>query len=695
MDSYINIARESEFYQGYIRFKMSVSNESPYVITEITLDFIFDENLLHIADHDNCPVRNGKFNLGIVHGGKSKTFTILFEPLTCTKAADIRCQINYADHEGRMNSLWMEPKEISVTCPIMKTDQDINIGRLKEFIEKLPNSDSRVYEVQNGFDVKKLSILAREVVERHDVRHISTLHTRDGNACEIWYYGRTKVTKDDIVIKISILAEHSTMELFAATRNSEALAGLLAEVGRDLKEIVEDKASGIGRVVNVHIKDSLIQRSNLLDMCDMDGTCDINVVIEDSLIQRSNIATVNEETARLKAAEEAEKKRKAEEERRLKAEERLRDENEEAERKRKEVKKQQTAKQAPVSSQTTPVSKSQKPVSPLVKRRDSSQKEQKSGQNKLLIPMLLVLLLGGIWLTMPESNDNSDTIYVQEPVQSNENPAIVNPENPTDKKDDSISDISENSIDENDYKSEAVVSSSNIPKTYTNTIGMEFTLIPAGEFMMGSNDGLYRETPVHEVTIGQAYYLGKYEVTQEQWIEIMGDNPSYFDGKTNPVESISWLDVQEFVKKLNEKEGMDKYRLPSEAEWEYACRAGTTTAYSFGDSESDLSDYAWAAYVDYSGPRPVGTKKPNPWGLYDMHGNVWEWCQDSYYDSYLEGYKGAPVDGTAWEGNSNYRSFARGGSFHTTAEGCRSAFRVLFSSGDGDETLGFRLIMDV
>ena len=145
---------------------------------------------------------------------------------------------------------------------------------------------------------------------------------------------------------------------------------------------------------------------------------------------------------------------------------------------------------------------------------------------------------------------------------------------------------------------------------------MEFVLIPAGEFEMGSpSDEEGRDSdegPVHRVTIENASYMGRYEGTQKQWRDIMGDNPSYSKGDDNlPVENVSWSGVQDFIKKLNEKEGTDKYLLPSEAEWEYACQAGTTTRYSFGDSESELGDYAW--YDDNSGYKthPVGKKKPN------------------------------------------------------------------------------------
>ena len=226
---------------------------------------------------------------------------------------------------------------------------------------------------------------------------------------------------------------------------------------------------------------------------------------------------------------------------------------------------------------------------------------------------------------------------------------------------------------------------------FTNTIGMEFVLIPAGEFEMGSpsdEEGRWKnEGPVHHVNIEKAFYMGKYEVTQNQWRAIMGDDPSYFKGDDLPAEQVSWDDVQEFIKKLNEKEGTGKYRLPSEAEWEYACRAGTSTRYSFGVDGSKLGDYAW--YYDNSGKKthPVGQKKPNSWGLYDMYGNVWEWVQDSWHDSY----NGAPADGSAWEGDGA-RRVDRGGCWFNVAGDCRSAERNPDDPRHRVVFLGFRLL---
>ena len=179
-----------------------------------------------------------------------------------------------------------------------------------------------------------------------------------------------------------------------------------------------------------------------------------------------------------------------------------------------------------------------------------------------------------------------------------------------------------------------------MPQELRNSLGMEFVLIPAGSFLMGSTgspEGDDDERPIHEVRISHPFYLGKYPVTQGQCEAVTENNPSHFKGDANrPVENISWKDVQAFLRRLNEKEGGAFYRLPTEAEWEYAARAGSTTAYCFGDDESQLGEYAWYAVNSNFTTHPVGQLKPNPWGLYDMHGNVFEWVQDWYQEDYYK-----------------------------------------------------------
>ena len=228
-------------------------------------------------------------------------------------------------------------------------------------------------------------------------------------------------------------------------------------------------------------------------------------------------------------------------------------------------------------------------------------------------------------------------------------------------------------------------------KRITNFIGMEFVYIPAGTFMMGSpesDDKAYDdEEPQHQVTLAKGYYLQTTQVTQGQWQAVMGDNPSNFKkGDTYPVETVSWDDCQAFIKKLNQKEGVQLYRLPSEAEWEYACRAGSTTKYCFGDNEDGLNEYAW--YYDNSDGKthPVRQKKPNGWGLYDMHGNVDEWCQD-YFGDYPSGAVTDPMGPSS----GSYRVL-RGGSWNDDAGLCRSANRYYLSPGYRYNFLGLRVL---
>jgi formylglycine-generating enzyme required for sulfatase activity len=222
-----------------------------------------------------------------------------------------------------------------------------------------------------------------------------------------------------------------------------------------------------------------------------------------------------------------------------------------------------------------------------------------------------------------------------------------------------------------------------------NSIGMKFVLIPAGEFEMGSEEAL-TEQPVHRVKIPNPFYLGIYPVTQREWKALMGTDPAYFKGEDRPVESVSWNDVQEFIKNLNAREGTATYRLPTEAEWECACRAGTATRYSFGESVSNLGEYAWYSANSDAQTHPVGQKKPNHWGLHDMHGNVYEWVQDTWHSSYT----GAPRDGSAWEGSAAVRVMRDGG-WCSDAANCRATYRFGYDQSYRNFNLGFRLLRDL
>ncbi len=224
--------------------------------------------------------------------------------------------------------------------------------------------------------------------------------------------------------------------------------------------------------------------------------------------------------------------------------------------------------------------------------------------------------------------------------------------------------------------------------------------IPGGTFEMGdaeddTGDNEYSDKcPQHTVSV-PPFAMSAYEVTQGQWKAVMGTNPSYFSecGDSCPVENVSWDDVQDFIETLNTQTGMH-YRLPTEAEWEYAARAGTHTKWYCGGEESCLDDTAW--YEQNSGYRthPVGRKAPNAFGLYDMTGNVLEWVQDCYHQSY----KGAPSDGSAWETgccDSEYDSsrMFRGGSCYCSPKSCMISFRRYYYPSYEYSSLGFRLVL--
>jgi len=237
-------------------------------------------------------------------------------------------------------------------------------------------------------------------------------------------------------------------------------------------------------------------------------------------------------------------------------------------------------------------------------------------------------------------------------------------------------------------------------KVITNSVGMNFVLIPSGSFMMGNHlspkqiNQKYAltahadEYPLHEVSISKPFYIQTTEVTQGQWKKIMGNNPSKFKdcGDNCPVEQVSWNDTQGFIKRLNDIEGTDKYRLPTEAEWEYACRAGTVTPFSFGEDIYRIDEYAWTYSGDKS-THAVGQKKPNPWGIYDMYGNVREWCQDweaDYPGHHVIDPKGPPFGQV---------KVNRGGQFNSSWEHMSST-RSWGYIDEKEAVFGFRVVRD-
>ena len=207
-------------------------------------------------------------------------------------------------------------------------------------------------------------------------------------------------------------------------------------------------------------------------------------------------------------------------------------------------------------------------------------------------------------------------------------------------------------------------------------LALDLVLIPAGSFTMGDAEN----SPAHKVTLTKPFYMGKYAVTQEQYQQVMGINPSRFKGKNNPVEMVFWNDAQEFCKLLSASSGQ-AVRLPTEAEWEYACRAGSKNKFCFGNDEGRLGEYAWFYNNSRNTTHPVGQKKPNKFGLYDMHGNVWEWCTDWYGD-----YPAKAVNNPNGPANGAYRVL-RGGSWDDAPWNCWSANR-----GGGFPVFRFYLI---
>ena len=228
--------------------------------------------------------------------------------------------------------------------------------------------------------------------------------------------------------------------------------------------------------------------------------------------------------------------------------------------------------------------------------------------------------------------------------------------------------------------------------------GVQMILLPGGTFTMGQKDSEVDEAP-HAVTAG-SFAIDKFEVTQQEYEQVMGSNPSKVKSPKNPVEQVRWSDAVRYCNERSRREGLEPaydlktwacrfeangYRLPTEAEWEYAARAGATTAYSFAETDADLQRYAWFKTNSGGKPRPVGQRKPNAWGLYDMHGNVWEWCNDFYKVDY---YAAAPAQDPKGP-DSGDKKVLRGGCWNSTPDACRLAYRYNENPAYTDACFGY------
>ncbi len=224
--------------------------------------------------------------------------------------------------------------------------------------------------------------------------------------------------------------------------------------------------------------------------------------------------------------------------------------------------------------------------------------------------------------------------------------------------------------------------------TLSPATGMRFLKIPGGCFLMGSDAGFFYEQPVHEVCVDE-FFLGKFEVTQKEWRTLMDSNPSKFVGDDHPVDRVSWNDAHAFIEKLNASEKTGRYRLPTEAEWEYAARAGTTTTYYWGDEVDN--DFVWYYGTSDFSTHPVGTKKPNGFGLYDMLGNVWEWVSDWYANDY---FKNSPRNNPQGPESGKFK-VRRGGSSANLVSHIRSSTRYRGKLDHRHHILGFRVAFSV
>ena len=571
-------------------------------------------------------------NLGIINPTAPRTAEFVLKPLACIHKEEISATVRYKDHTGKRYTVDMHPKEVHCVCPFLK-EKSITRTEFLDLSKKGYSAEAGLNF--HGVNVQQLSdFLVKNCKNRHyKVDEFSV----DGG--KMLYLASESIGEKATYLITAFIRETDGLAqvmLKATSDKPHGLNGFLNEMVETLRHIVSTvkSAKEIGVIKKeqvINIIDSVVQRTSF----EMGGEGASSINIKDSVVQRTEFNAVDEE------------KKKRDEEERL---------HREVEERRVRKEKQQ-----------------------LRKKEMRVQESQKGSFGKFFaVALVLGVLLLGFWAFTSSASDAPKSSKISPTPTPKLTPTVTH----TPK------------ITPTVFTTPIAVPAAET-KTIINSIGVEFMPIPTGEFDMGSplgeKDRDKDEGPVHRIKISYSFYIGKYEVTQKQWHEVMGTNPSKFKGDDLPVEQVSWNDVQEFIKKLNQKEGTDKYRLPSEAEWEYVARAGTTTRYSFGDGEIRLGEYAW--YGDNSGSKThtVGQKKPNPWGLYDMHGNVWEWVQDWSHGDY----DSAPTDGSAWErrGGGSFRVLRGGGWCYFTRD-CRSASRHYNYPGYRYSDIGFRLVMD-
>jgi len=637
-----------------IRFGIRITNISDLAIFDVEVILDFPETLFKLEGE-----RLQK--IGVIPSASARTAEFVLKPLGCVHKVNIEALITYRDAKSKKYRIDMHPKEVHCVCPFLK-------GKKMPKLEFLELSGAG-HSAEMGLNFKGVTVerLTSFLVQTCKSRHYKVddfsidggrmLYLASESIGEKAYYLLTALIKEE--------DDLTQVMLRAVSDKPHGLNGFLNETVADLRHVVSAvrSAQEIGVIKKeqvINIIDSVVQRTTFAG-----GEGGASVNIKDSVVQRTEFKGDEERKRR----EEERRSKEREEQERLRRE---REEDAQAQREKEdeERRRREEEERAREEAERRRIEEEQRREKED-KRARIEQGEKSSGGKWFYAVIIIFGVLALGWYGTQDSN----------------NPAISTPQKTT-------SSVTTTPVMTSKATPSvaAVVTASADQKTYTNSIGMEFVMIPAGEFDMGSPSNEKNrdsdEGPVHRVKISNAFYMGKYEVTQKQWRDVMGNNPSSDKGDNRPVEMVSWNDVQDFIKKLNEKEGGNKYRLPSEAEWEYALRAGTKTRYSFGDDESNLGDYAW--YYSNSGgiTRGVGQKKPNLWGLYDMHGNVWEMVQDNWHSDY----SGAPTDGSAWEGSGSVR-VVRGG-WLNTIEGCRSANRDELNPGRFSD-VGFRLVRDV